>query len=202
MKNMESGDSPLPIEERIRGLSRDELLMALRMRKHYQPEAAAAAVKEAIRRGLIRTEEELSLPEFDEPDQKFTLFPCPESKNARINLFRSLLRGVMIAGIIPVVYGIMKFPLMEVVEGVALISLGVVWIAMAWFIMERHEKRLILPMGILALLSMVYAIRILMLFKYPEWSDFIIPGVLYVVIFYFLLYARSLLRKFTPSGQE
>ncbi len=75
MKNKESGDSPQPIEERISGLSRDELMMALRMRKHYQPEAAAAAVKEAIRRGLIRTEEDLSLPEFDEPEQQIHLLP-------------------------------------------------------------------------------------------------------------------------------
>ncbi len=135
-------------------------------------------------------------------NSKYTFFPCPENKNARIKLFRSLLRGIMIAGIIPVVYGIMKFPLREYVEGVALISLGAVWIGMAWFIMERHEKRLFVPMGILALLSMVYTGRILLLFKYPEWSDFLVPVVLYGVIFYFLLYARNLLRKFTPSGQE
>ena len=107
----------------------------------------------------------------------------------------------MIPGLIPIIYGVTKFLLPKYAEGAGLISLGVIWIAMIWFVMERKEKRLILPLFLLALLSMIYAGRLLSFFKYLKVIDVLVPLVLYALIFYFLFYVLSLLRKL-PSGDK
>ncbi len=201
MEEKEREGSPEYMRSKIRALSREELVKVLKKRKQYQPEAAEEAVREALRRGIIRGEEELASPEYDEPFRKLTLFPCPGNEEGRIRQLRSLLRGLMIPGLIPIIYGVTKFLIPKYAEGAGLISLGVIWIAMTWFVMERKEKRLILPLFLLALLSMVYAGRLLSFFKYLKVIDVLVPLVLYALIFYFLFYVLSLLRKL-PSGDK
>lgn len=81
------------MEERIRSLTRSELMMVLRRRKDYRPEAVQVAIAEALRRGLIAGEEDLDRPEFGEPVNMFTFFPAPDQQEGRVRLLRSLLRG-------------------------------------------------------------------------------------------------------------
>lgn len=52
MEKLDSEGSPGNFITKIRALPREELIMVLRRRRQYQPEAAAEAVKEALRRGL------------------------------------------------------------------------------------------------------------------------------------------------------
>lgn len=195
MEEKDREGSPGYMVSKIRALSHEELVKTLKMRKHYQSEAAEEAVREALRRGIIRREEDLASPEFDEPVRKFSLFPCPEDAHGQGRLFRSLLRGLMVAGLIPLIYGVTKFLIPKYAEGAGLISLGVIWIAMAWFIMERREIRMLLPMFILTLMSMAYVGRLLFFFQFLKWIDVLVPAVLFALIFFFLFYVRSLLRK-------
>lgn len=195
MEEKDREGSPGAMVSKIRALSHEELVQALKMRKHYQPEAAEEAVREALRRGIIRREEDLASPEFEEPVRKFSLFPCPDDAHGKSRLFRSLLRGLMIAGLIPLIYGVTKFLIPKYSEGATLISLGIIWIAIAWFVMEHREIRLLLPMFILTLMSMAYVGRIFFFFRFLKWIDLLVPVVLFALIFYFLFYVRSLLRK-------
>jgi hypothetical protein len=188
-------DSHHRAANRINGLSNGELITVLKKRKGYQPEAAELAIQEAIRRGIIHSEQDLVSPEFDLPATKFTLFPNPDSEFVRDKIVRSLMRSLMIVAIIPVYFGVMKYEVSKYVEGTGLISLGVIWVAIAWFIMTKSERRLILPMVLLAVMSMIYAGRILFAYQYLRWTDIFFPVVLYFFIFYALFYARSLLRN-------
>jgi hypothetical protein len=190
-----SNDFRNHLQIHMKGLTDNELKDVLKKRKQYQTEAAGLAVQEALRRGIIQSEDDLASPAFAEPGTRFTLFPFPEEKDANIKLFRSLTRSLMIVGLIPVVFGVMKFTLAKYVEGTSLISIGVLWIAFAWFAMEKREVKFLYPVLALACLSMIYAGRILMVIKSLRWSDFLIPLVLYLAIFYLIFYARSILRK-------
>ena len=67
MEEKEREGSPEYMRSKIRALSREDLVKVLKKRKQYQPEAAEEAVREALRRGIIRREEELASPEYDEP---------------------------------------------------------------------------------------------------------------------------------------
>lgn len=200
MKGEEEGI--MTLEERIRGLSHSELVMLLRKRKHYRPEAVAEAVAEAMRRGIITREEDLLQPAFDEPLKEQTFFPAPDHREGRIRLLKSLLRGIMLAGLIPVIYGIMKFTLQKYVEGTGLVCLGVLWIGLTWWIQEKHDKRALIPLSLLLLFSLVYAIRILLFFSEPGWTDFLFPLVLFGLLSYFLLYVRSLLTRMASPGDK
>ncbi len=179
---------------RINGLSDSDLKIALKKRALYQPEAVDLLILEAKSRGIIHNDEDLQSPEFNAPATGFTLFPCPDSAYMRDKIVRSLMRSVMIAAIIPVYFGITKFEVNKYIEGSALISLGVIWVAMAWFVMERRVRKLIVPMGALALLSILYAGRIMMAYQHLSWTDIFIPVVLYLFTFYALYYTWSLLK--------
>lgn len=186
----------------IRKLSDSELKTALKKRKLYQPEAAVMLVEEALLRGVIRSEQDLTLPEFETPPSKFTLFPVPDSVIAREKILKSLMRSIMLAAIIPVYQGIMKLTLDKYAEGIGLISLGMLWIALAWFIMEKKEQKLITPMVVLALLSVFYAGRILYYAGHLNWTDILIPVILWIFIFYALLYTRILFRSENNPGKK
>jgi len=199
MEEQEQKGSVGYMVSKIRALSRDELITVLKKRKHYQPEAVEEAVKEALRRGIIKTEEEVESPEFDEPPGKFSLFPSPGSAEGRMRLFRSLLRGLMIPGLIPVINGVIKFQIPEYVEGVGFISLGVIWIALIWFVMERKENRIILPLFLLLLMAMGYTVRLLRWYQYLTLIDWLVPVGLFLLMIYFLLYVRFLLRTLAET---
>lgn len=183
----------LTLSERIRRLSQGELVMLLRKRRHYRPEAVEEAVNEALRRGIIRSEEDLLQPAFSEPRGGFSFFPTPDHEAGKEKLLKSLLRGVMIAGVIPIIYGVLKFTIQKYVEGSGLISLGIIWIALAWWVMEKHEKKVMFGQLLLLFFSLIYTLRIMLSFQHLRWSDFLFPFVLYGVLVYFLLYVRRLL---------
>jgi hypothetical protein len=195
-------DSREKMISHIRKLSDSELQTALKKRKLYQPEAAEQLVKEALLRGVIRNEQDLLLPEFEAPASKFSLFPVPDSLVTREKTIKSLMRTLMIAGIMPVYHGITKLTLDKYTEGIGLISLGVFWFALAWFIMEKKETKLITPMIILTLLSIVYAGRIMFYIGQLNWIDVLVPAVLWIFIFYALTFTRILLRGPKTTGNR
>jgi hypothetical protein len=188
-------DSRYRIANNMNRLTDSELIDVLKKRKLYQPEAAELAILEAIRRGIIHSEQDLFSPGFETPATKFSLFPYPDSDTVRDKILKSLMRSLMIVALIPVYFGVMKFGVSKYAEGTALISLGVIWVALAWFIMNRAERRIIYPMILLTILSMIYAGRILFAFQYLSWTDILFPIILFLFIVYALFYAYTLLRK-------
>jgi hypothetical protein len=193
-KNQQTPDRKTRIEEKILGLSRDELMLALKKRKGYEPEAEEIIVKEALRRGMIQSENDLELPEYNLPKRHFTFFPVPESEVSRKKIISSLMRSLMIPGVIPIYFGILKFGIPKYPEGTALIFSGLIWISMALVVMLKSERRLLFPMFLLVLLSLVYGGRIMLAYSHLRWSDIFIPVVLYFFTFYALFYVHYLIR--------
>jgi hypothetical protein len=189
------------LERRIREMSDAGVTEILKKRDQFQPPAVDFAVREALRRGLIRSEEELDEPGFRQESVRFTLFPFPDKTETRTKLFRSLCRSLMIAGAIPVFYGMLKLTHHNYAEGTALTSLGIIWTGMSWLLMERSERRLIFPLSFLVLISVPYVIRIMTWHTSLKWTDYFIPFVLYVLITYSLLFIHSILKK-QPSEER
>ena len=67
-------------ENTMGSLNDEQLKEVLKKRKLYQPEAAQAAIKEAIKRELIHSEEDLVKTEFRAKPLKKRLFPEIENK--------------------------------------------------------------------------------------------------------------------------
>ncbi len=202
MKKLESDPVFLEsLERRIREMPDAGVADVLKKRDQYQPSAVDFAVREAIRRGLIRSVEELNEPGFRQESARFTLFPVPEKSETRSKLFRSLCRSLMIAGVIPAFYGVLKMTSQKFMEGTALISIGVIWIGISWFLMERSERRLLFPLSLLVMISVPYVIRIMAWRISLKWTDFFILSVMYVLIVYSMLYIHSILKK-QPAGDR
>ncbi len=193
-------DFPQPISEKIHGLTDADLVNVLRKRAHYQPVAVSEAIREALLRGIIRTEEDLTDQKFEELQGKFTLFPFSDKMDVRAKLFSSITRSLMIPGVIPVAFGVLKFTLAKYAEGTGLISLGMIWIGIAWGLMEKRDNRFFWILSGLALLSLLYVIRIFSHFQIVNWIDLLVVLVLYSALLYLMLYARVLLKKLdTPA---
>lgn len=196
MKHLESDPLFLEhLERRFREMPDAGVIEVLKKRDQYQRSAVDFAVREALKRGLICSEEELYEPRFSHESARFTFFPFPDKKETRTKLFRSLCRSLMIAGVIPAFYGVMKLTNHKFPEGTALISIGVIWIGMSWFLMERSERRLIFPMFFLLLISVPYLVRMMAWHTSLKWTDFLIPSVLYALMIYSLLYVHAILKK-------
>jgi uncharacterized membrane protein len=199
-KSNKREESQLSVEERILDLSREELLTALKKRKGYNPEAEDIIIRESIRRRLITSEEELGNPEFNPPVSRYSFFPDPESEASRNKILMSLMRSLMIPGVIPVYFGILKFGVPKYLEGTAMIISGVIWILMALLVMLKREKRALFPMLFLLVLSAIYAGRILLAYEFLKWTDIFIPVVLYLFAVYGMIYSFILLKNTEKAG--
>ena len=181
------------LAERMQEYSDEEILAILTKLKLYEPEAQKIAVDEAIRRKLIHSEQDLFSPGFRPAPSRFTLFPHPEKKESILKIIRSLSRALLIAGVIPVVFGILKFQVAKYAEGSALVLTGLVWITFMWMVDARQDRRFWSPLLVILLLSALYAGRILVLLKGLRTMDYVIPDTLFLLIFYALFYLRKLL---------
>lgn len=175
--------------------SDEEIILILRKRRLYEPQAQKIAITEAIRRGIIHSEQDLFSDNFKPRPAGFTLFPYPEKKEVILKIVKSMSRALLLAGIIPIIFGILKFQVFKYAEGSAMVLVGLIWITSAWMIFSRQEKKFLTPMLVLAALSGVYVARILFLLKGLRVMDYVIPSILFLVILYSLFYLRSLLRK-------
>jgi hypothetical protein len=173
----------------------EEIISILQKHKLYEPEAQKIAIDEAIRRGIIRSEQDLFSENFKTEPSRFTLFPHPEKKETILKILKSLSRALLVAGVIPIVFGVLKFQVFKYAEGSALVLVGLIWITSAWIIFSRQDKRFWPPLLVIALLSALYVARILFLLKGLRVMDYVVPSILFLVIFYSLLYLRALIRK-------
>ena len=182
---------------RMKEYSDEEIYSILQKHKLYEPPARKLAIEEAIRRGLIRSEQDLFSENFSTHSSGFTIFPSPDKPETVLKIVRSISRTILVAGVIPVIFGVLKFQVLKYVEGSSLVLVGLIWMTSAWMIFTRQDRKFLSPLLVIFLLSALYVARILFLLKGLQAMDYVIPSILFVVVFYILFYLRALLRKLT-----
>lgn len=193
METDEDKDYREQLEKRFREMNDTDLREVLKKRKQYRQVAENLAIKEAIRRGIIQSENDLESPGFTDPGSRFSWFPSPDNPGSRNKLLRSLVRSLMIAGIIPVIMGIMKISLQKYAEGSGLAGLGLIWWALGWLLIKRRDKKIVWIMLSMALLSLLYVARLMNAYESLAWMDYLVFFAVYGVIFYSLLFILSIL---------
>ena len=123
--------------------SDEEVLKILKKRKLYQVEAANLAVKEAIKRGLINSEQDLFDEEFKEEKISMKLFPTIEKEENKNKIRKSISRVLLIVGALPVTWGVIKITDTILFEGLLLISLGIIWMYAAAQIMRGIVSKMV-----------------------------------------------------------
>jgi hypothetical protein len=145
----------------IAGYTDDELRKVLKKRKLYQKEAAEFAIQEAIRRGIIYSDQDLFAKEFkDEPD-KFSIFPSIENEKTSTKFKTSISRSLLILGALPVVWGVIKIWGGQSAEGILIFIFGATWSVISFQLMRLAAPglKLIYVMFAMAVLAAAYIIQ-------------------------------------------
>ena len=172
--------------------SDEKILVILKKRKQYQPEAADLAIQEAIKRGLIHSEQDLFSEEFQEKQSRFSLFPIINDDKNKDKIRKSIARVLLIIGAIPAVWGILEINKNVLPEGILLVLLGVVWIYASAQLMRVVQAKMVNLLFIMLVASMAYIVKLLLGMRGLVIMDFVIPVVLFSFITYGLLFIRRL----------
>lgn len=175
-----------------------EILKILKKRNHYQPEAARLAVEEALKRKLIFSEEDLLAKEYRPKPLKKKLFPAIEDNTQRQKISRSISRGLLITGVIPIIFGLLKFNQGNTVEGSLVTSGGVLWMFFAAQTIRKIQPKILRLFFVLLALGGIYLVNVFLQLKSFVFMDVFIVAVVYGLAIYGLLF----LIKLYPQKQN
>ena len=150
------------------------------------------AVQEAIKRGIIHSEQDLFAKEFQEVSVKKSIFPDVDDDANKKKITKSIARAFLISGIIPAVYGFVKINDGAFIEGIILSAGGFLWVFLAAQLLRNASLKIIHSLFILVLISAVYVTKLI--FSVPiVFIDIFIPVVIYILMVYGLLFLRRLI---------
>ena len=172
--------------------SDEEIINILKKRKYYQKEAAELAIKEAIERNLIHSEQDLFSPEFNKIELKKSFFPIIEDQLVKQKVVKSITRVLLIAGVLPFVWGIIKFNNGSFMEGGIIVFYGILWIFSSTLLNRKVEIITLRILAVLVFISFIYLIKIYL--KTPSFTfmDVFIPVVIFGLVIYGLVYLYRL----------
>lgn len=187
-------DRPLSFYERYTGYSDPKIKEILKYHKNYQEAAVAAAVKIAIERGLIHTEQDLMGPEYQiVASENWTLFPPIPMTDAYKKLVASIFRVLFVASLIPIIFGVMKYAEGELNMTYLGVGLGLTWMGLT-FILLKTEKLIVLFLQVIILIfvSIILGYRLVNQ-QFMQTTDVIILVIGTMVLLYILLYLKKLI---------
>lgn len=187
-------------EYRLKEVSDEEIVLILRYRDHYQPQAVKAAVREALKRGIIESLADLEKDEFkSQPIPSKSLFPISAVEAQNVSLFKSLCRICYVFGIIPTIFGIFEVVNHRLPTGLIalIISISIIYIT---YKLER-EKKLFLSQLLLAfnIPAIIYAIYRILSIDKPSTMDVVVMAVVIIVLLYTTLYIYKLTMRFNQN---
>ncbi|MCF6357100.1 MAG: hypothetical protein L3J54_04775 [Draconibacterium sp.] len=172
--------------------SDEEIISILKKRKQYQPEASELAIKEAIKRGLINSEQDLFSEKFNDKPLKSGLFPVVSDDKNRDKIRKSISRILLIIGAVPVVWGVLEISKSGLAESVLLILLGAIWIYASAQLMRAMQTKMVNLLFVMLFASAAYIVKIMLEMRGLVVMDFLIPSVIFSFITYGLLFINRL----------
>lgn len=190
--NSNSTEQKTDFIETMAELSNEQLIEVLKKRNLYQEAAAKQAVREAIERGIIHSEEDLHGPEFREKKLKRQLFPEIENEKVRNKVRRSIARGLFLAGLLPAILGVVRLTGGSQAEGILLLVFSAIWLAASAWMFRMFSRIALTVLATMSALSFVYALK--QLVTPPGYSvmDKFIVVMLFLLIAYGLAYINRL----------
>ena len=171
----------------------EQILEILKKREHYQPKAVDMAVREAIDRKLIHSEQDLFSPEFSPEQLKRKLIPDINRKKNKKRIRKSLGRSLLIAGVLPLIFGFVRYNAGQLFEGIILLTFGLTWMFLSAQIIRKGSKPIIHLLIGITFVSMMYVGYLFAGSKSLIFMDVFITAVLYLLVFYGLFFVRKLL---------
>ena len=166
----------------------EQLKEVLKMRDHYQPEAAKLAIQEVLRRGIINSEQDLFSEEYRCEEIQFSLFPKIKRDRNRIKMRKSIARSMVISSALPVVYGLVEMRTGNKWEGAAIFLFGLLWLFCSAQLIKMFHVFFVRCLMAGTVLGVLYIFYRLISLQTTVFMDFFLVLVLTGFIFYGLIF--------------
>lgn len=182
--------------ERYSNYTDTQILEILRNQKGYQEGARNAAVKIAVERQLIHSEQDLLSPEFQKSkNTRLTLFPQITSFYYHQRLLGSTFRFLYVLSFLPVVYGFLKYAKGFIDQTILGVCVGVVWFLLIFLLKKTEKPVILLPLfGILIFVGVSVGFKIVA--NHPVLIlDFVVLIIGMLLTVYFLILLMKLMQN-------
>ena len=169
-----------------------ELIKILKMRNHYQPEAVSFAIEEAIRRGLIDSEQNLLAEEYRVKPLKNTFFPIIENEVQRKKISKSIIRGLIISGVTPGILGVIRFFDGNLTDGLLLVVGSIIWLVLSAMLFREVKHSIIKILFVFVSISVIYVVKFFITNDFFRALDFFIPIIFYCFLVYGLIFLKKI----------
>lgn len=173
-----------------------QILEILRTHKDFQDQAVTAAVKIAIERQLIHSEQDLMSPEFQYTKiDGFTIFPVITNVYHLDRLIASIFRFLYILSLVPFIYGILKYAEGNLNQTILGTTAGIAWFSLS--LLLNKTRKLIFNALLIFLLVIVTFFTGMRVFAIDShrFMDLVMLLIGFLLSAYFLLYLRKLLSQ-------
>ena len=188
-------DSPISFYERYTGFSDQQIKEILKNHKNYREPAVTAAVKIAIERKLIHSEQDLMAPEYQsKAPASLYAFPVITVAYHYKKVVASIFRVLFLASFIPIIFGVMKYAEGQLNMTYLGLGIGLTWLILT-YILFKTKKLIILFLQILLLIfvfiDLGYRLFHQQIFRVADVAVLVIGT---MVLLYFLLYLKKLIQ--------
>jgi hypothetical protein len=196
MNNSDLGsDSPINFYERYTGFSDQQIKEVLKNHQNYQEKAVNAAIKIAIERELIHSEQDLLAPEYQSQAAiGLSFFPEITVVYQYKKVVASIFRILFFASLIPIIFGVMNYAEGQMNMTFMGVGLGLIWLGLT-FILFKTRKLIVLFLQILLLMIVFIGLGVLLLhqaiFKVTDIAVLVIGT---MMLLYMLLYLKKLIQ--------
>ncbi|HEY3372643.1 MAG TPA: hypothetical protein VGK10_17450 [Prolixibacteraceae bacterium] len=188
-------DHPKSFYERYTGFSDQQIKEILRSHKDYQEAAVNAAVKIAIERELIHTEQDLLAPEY-QSHISHTWSVIPEIPNPTLykRVVASIFRVLFFTSLIPIIYGVMKYAGGELNMTYLGIGLGLIWLGLTYVLFKTQKLSVLLILLAMIILAFIILGYWLLSHQYFQVTDLAVLVIGTMVLLYLLIYLKKLIQ--------
>lgn len=182
--------------ERYSNYTDTQILEILRNQKGYQESARNAAVKIAVERQLIHSEQDLLSPEFQKSkNTSLTLFPQMTSFYHHKRLLGSTFRFLYVLSFLPVIYGFLKYAKGFIDQTILGVCVGAVWFLLIFLLKKTEKPVILLPLfGILIFVGASITFKIVA--NHPVLIlDFVVLIIGMLLTVYFLILLMKLMQN-------
>ncbi len=180
----------------------EEIVKILKKRNHYNKTAAQLAVEEAIKRGMIHSEQDLLHEKYRVQPMKGQLFPKVDKLELKVKIIKSLARAFVLVGAIPIVFGVLGILKGEILEPVIILLSGIIWISIALSLMKKRTGQFIQVLIVLAFGSLLYMINHFLKVNGLQILDVVFTSIFYLLLFYGLVFYKSLVAGISEKNRD
>lgn len=194
--NNSDPDGPTSFYERYADFTDSQIKEILKNHRNYQESAVTAAVKIAIERGLIHSEQDLLGPEYQlKPSVGLSVFPEITDAYQYRKVVASIFRVLFFIALIPIIFAALKYSEGQLNMTFMGAGIGIIW-AILTFLLLKTEKMLVANIQIFLLIFALFGIGYRILIQNTvQLTDLLILVIGMLLSLYFLLYLKQLIKS-------